>query len=37
MLLEYCDPVILDVLELLGVKLSLGVVVLALEFTPNVC
>jgi hypothetical protein len=36
-LLESCDPVILGVLERLGVELPVGVVGLAAEFTPKVC
>jgi hypothetical protein len=31
------DPIILGVLELLGVDLTLGVVGLAVEFAPKVC
>ena len=36
-LLESWDPVVLGVLEHLGVEHFLGVVGLAVEFTPKVC
>ena len=36
-LLGSWDPVVLGVLECLGVKIILGVVGLAAEFTPKVC
>ena len=36
-LLGSCDPLILGVLEHLGVELSLGVVGLASEFVPKAC